>query len=97
MTGAGHEAEAEVVPARRLAWWLLRREPLAYTVGWVVWVAFHALPIPAGLLLKAVLDHVQDDTNVVWVALAALAGVELGRWLLVVFASVQWHGCWVFW
>lgn len=85
------------VPARRVAWWLLKREPVAYAISWCCWVGFWTVPVPAGLLLKAVLDRIDAGTDVVWIALAALAGVELGRWLLLVFAAVQWHGCWVFW
>src|SRR3546814_10554287 len=75
-----------------------RREPLAYLFRWLTGVAFYAQPIPAGLLLKAVLDRVvEDDASPVVGLLVALAAVEIGRWLLLAFAVVQWHGCWVFW
>ena len=84
--------------ARRVAWRVIRREPVAYAIAWTSWVAFHALPIPAGLLLRAVLDRVPAERgDAVWVALAALAGLELGRWCLFAFNVVQFHGCWVFW
>jgi ATP-binding cassette subfamily B protein len=83
------------VPTARL---LLRREPLAYAIAWTCWVAFFTLPIPAGLLLKAVLDRVAgSSTSPITGLLVALAVVELGRWLIFGFAVVQWHGCWVFW
>lgn len=77
---------------------LARREPIAYLIAWSCWVAFFTLPIPAGLLLKAVLDRVAGDaTSPVLGLLVALAAVELGRWAVFGFAVVQWHGCWVFW
>ena len=77
---------------------LLRREPLAYATAWICWVAFFTLPIPAGLLLKAVLDRVADSSTAPITGLVlALALVELGRWLVFGFAVVQWHGLWVFW
>jgi ATP-binding cassette subfamily B protein len=86
------------VSAGRVAGRVIRREPAAYAIAWTSWVIFHALPIPAGLLLRAVLDRVPADSgDAVWVALAALAGLELGRWCLFAFNVVQFHGCWVFW
>ncbi|MGQ0432052.1 MAG: ATP-binding cassette domain-containing protein [Microthrixaceae bacterium] len=80
--------------ARRLLW----RDPVAYAISWISWVAFFTLPIPAGLLLKVLLDRVAASaTSPVAAILVALAAVEMSRWLLLVFAAVQWHGCWVFW
>ena len=80
--------------ARRLA----RREPVAYAIAWTSWVAWNVMPIPAGLLLKAVLDRVSNDSSSpVLGLLVALAVVEVGRWAIFGFAVVQWHGCWVFW
>jgi len=77
---------------------LLRREPVAYLIAWTTWVLFFTLPIPAGLLLKVVLDRVAGDTTAPVVGLlVALTVVEVGRWALLGFAVVQWHGCWVFW
>jgi ATP-binding cassette subfamily B protein len=82
-------------PTARL---LLRREPVAYAVAWLSWVAFFTLPLPAGLVLKAVLDRVAEGpASPVGGLLVALAAIELGRWLVFAFAVVQWHGCWVFW
>lgn len=89
-------------PARpstaRVAATLARREPVAYLLAWVTWVVFYTLPVPAGLLLKAVLDRVVADPAASVVGLlVGLAVVEIGRWLVLAFAVVQWHGCWVFW
>ena len=87
-------APTAIPTARRLA----RRDPIAYAISWLSWVAFFTLPIPAGLLLKVVLDRVaSSDASPVAAVLVALAVVEMSRWLLLVFAAVQWHGCWVFW
>ena len=87
--------QRSAIPVARL---LARREPVAYLIAWTSWVAFFTLPIPAGLLLKAVLDRVAaDSTSPVLGLLVALAVVELGRWAIFGFAVVQWHGCWVYW
>jgi len=84
--------------AVRTARALARREPIAYAIAWLCWVAFFTLPIPAGLLLKVLLDRVAaSSTSPVAGVLVALAVVEIGRWLVFGFAVVQWHGCWVFW
>lgn len=89
------EPRTNAIPVARL---LARREPVAYLIAWTAWVAFFTLPIPAGLLLKAVLDRVAGDaTSPVLGLLVALAVIELGRWAIFGFAVVQWHGCWVFW
>jgi len=91
-------ADARLPGSSRVAWHIARREPVAYAVAWFLWVAFHTVPVLSGLLLKAVLDRapIASDGSV-WLVLAALAGVELGRWALFAVAVVQWHGCWVFW
>ncbi len=87
-------APTAIPTARRLLW----RDPIAYAISWLSWVAFFTLPIPAGLLLKAVLDRVAgSDTSPVLALVVALGAVEMSRWLLLAFAAVQWHGCWVFW
>jgi ATP-binding cassette subfamily B protein len=80
--------------ARRLG----QREPVAYVIALASWVAWNVLPIPAGLLLKAILDSVSEDpADPVVGLLVFLAVVEVGRWAVFAFAVVQWHGCWVFW
>ena len=91
-------ATTRQVSAVPTAWQLVRREPVAYAIAWLVWVAFYTLPIPAGLLLKAILDRVAgSSTSPITGLLVALAVVELGRWLIFGLAVVQWHGLWVFW
>jgi ATP-binding cassette subfamily B protein len=84
----------------RVAWHLLRRDPVAYLISWVGWVIFFSVPIGVGLLLRAVLDRVAADPGdgwPVWALVAALGGIEVARWVLLLAAAVQWHGCWVFW
>ena len=84
----------------RVAWGLVRREPVAFAIAWAGWVVFNIVPIPVGLLLKYVLDHINHDPaggQPVWVALVVLGALEVGRWLELLFAAVQWHGCWVGW
>lgn len=85
--------------SRQVAWRILRQEPVAYLIALGSWTLFWVLPVVAGLLLKVVLDMVQaeDGARLVWGALAALAGVEVGRWLLLAFSAYQWHGVWVQW
>lgn len=82
----------------RVALELGRREPLAYLAALIGWVAFYAFPLPAGLLLKAVLDRVAtSDTASVGLVLVGLGLIEVGRWVLFAVVVVQWHGAWVFW
>lgn len=85
--------------SRQVAWRILRQEPIGYLIGMAFWTTFHALPVLAGVLLKVVLDRVQADgaARLVWGGLAALAGVEVGRWVLLAFSARQWHGLWVHW
>jgi ATP-binding cassette subfamily B protein len=82
----------------RVAYRLLRNEPIPYALSWLQWVGFHLAPIPIGWVLKIVLDRLGDpDAGSPWAALAVLAGFELGRWALLVTAAVQWHGAYVGW
>ncbi|MEJ7583043.1 MAG: ABC transporter transmembrane domain-containing protein [Acidimicrobiales bacterium] len=83
----------------RVAWRLLRCEPVAYVIAWFAWVLFWMVPIPVGLLLKRVLDSVGSggSDSSVWAVLAVLAAVEVARWVELVLAAVQWHGVWVAW
>ncbi len=88
-------ADARSTP---IAWRILRDDPKAWGIALVGWVIFFALPLPAGLVAKAVLDRVADHpTSSVWVLLVVLAGLQLGRWTVLGLAIVQWHGAWVFW
>ena len=82
----------------RVAYRLLRNEPIPYALSWLQWVGFHLAPVPIGWVLKIVLDRLgQPDAGSPWAALAVLAGFELGRWALLVTAAVQWHGAYVGW
>jgi ATP-binding cassette, subfamily B, bacterial len=78
---------------------VVRQEPVAFVLALASWTTFHALPVAGGWLLKVVLDRVQADgpPRLVWGALAALAGAEVGRWLVLVGSAWQWHGVWVHW
>jgi ATP-binding cassette subfamily B protein len=79
------------------AWRVLRNDPIGWGISLVGWVLFFAAPIPIGLLALAVFDRAPTDDDSVWLWLAALAGLEVGRWALLGVLIVQWHGCWVFW
>lgn len=81
-----------------VAWRLLRNDPTAYGIAWIQWVLFHLSPLAVGWVLKLALDRVAPDgTEVPWVLLAAVLGLEAARWTLLVSAAVQWHGAWVGW
>ncbi len=83
--------------ATRTGWRLLRTDPVAYAIAWFAWVLFWSIPIPVGLLLKAVLDRISTGSSSVWTILVVLGALEVGRWIEVLFAAVQWHGAWVGW
>jgi ATP-binding cassette, subfamily B, bacterial len=82
----------------RVAFQLVRNDPVAYALSWTQWVGFHMAPLAVGWGLKLVLDRlVAEDPSVPWLLLAALLGMELARWTLLVSAAVQWHGAFVGW
>ena len=82
----------------RVAYRLLRNEPIPYALSWLQWVGFHLAPVPIGWVLKVVLDRLGDvGAGSPWAVLVVLAGFELGRWALLVTAAVQWHGAYVGW
>jgi ATP-binding cassette subfamily B protein len=84
----------------RVAWRLMRCEPIAYFWAWLGWVAFFMVPIPVGLLLRWVLDHVAADPvggPSVTTVLVILGAVEVARWLELLVIVVQFHGTWVGW
>jgi ATP-binding cassette subfamily B protein len=82
----------------RVAWRLLRNEPVAYATSWIGWITFFSMPLLSGLIVKVVLDRIVDpDAATPWALLGALVGLEAVRWALLVTVAVQWHGCWVGW
>ncbi|MCU1455893.1 MAG: transporter, ATP-binding protein [Acidimicrobiales bacterium] len=85
--------------SNRFAWRILRADPRTYAISLTSWIIFFALPLPAGLLARAVLDRVGSDGPgpTALSLLIALAAVELTRWTVLALAIVQWHGAWVFW
>jgi len=96
---SGHERASPNRRSVRVAWRLLRCDPVAYAIAWIGWVVFWCLPIPVGLLLKRVLDEVASggSGSSVWMVLAVIGAIEVARWVELVFAAVQWHGTWVGW
>ena len=99
MTAASDGRRTSTTPVHRTAYRILRQEPVAYALALVSWTTFQTLPVLGGVLLKVVLDRVQvgAEARMVWGVLAALAGVEVGRWLVLAISAWQWHGQWVFW
>ncbi|QXC62788.1 ATP-binding cassette domain-containing protein [Aquihabitans sp. G128] len=92
------EADTETASSFRFAWRILRADPTAWLISVSMWVLFFCLPLVAGLLLRAVLDHLPPgDGSGIWALVAVLAGFEIGRWLVLLPAIVQWHGAFVFW
>jgi ATP-binding cassette, subfamily B, bacterial len=82
----------------RVAWRLMRNEPVAYATSWIGWITFFSMPLLSGLIVKVVLDRIVDpDAAAPWGLLGALVGLEAVRWALLVTVAVQWHGCWVGW
>jgi len=96
---AGDRAEAtETASSYRFARRVLRADPAAWCIAVGLWILFFVLPLAAGVVLKLVLDRLAPGANGgVWWLVAALAGLEVGRWLALLPAIVQWHGAWVFW
>ncbi|CAN5295390.1 ABC transporter ATP-binding protein [soil metagenome] len=87
------------VTSRPVAWRILRQEPVAYAISLATWTGFWVIPVIAGVLLKILLDQVQvqGSTRLIWGVLAALAGIEISRWLLLAVSAWQWHGVWINW
>jgi ATP-binding cassette, subfamily B, bacterial len=82
----------------RVAFQLVRNDPVAYGIAWGQWVGFHMAPLAVGWGLKLVFDRLADGApGVPLMLLAAIIGLEVGRWALLVSAAVQWHGAWVGW
>ncbi|MGY6501710.1 MAG: ATP-binding cassette domain-containing protein [Acidimicrobiales bacterium] len=82
----------------RATFGLVRNDPTAFALSLGQWVGFHLSPLAVGWVLKLVLDRLAgDDVGVPVMLLAALVGLEVGRWTLLVSAAYQWHGAWVGW
>ncbi len=96
---AGSGGDTPSLPSSgRVAFGIARHEPRAYAIALLTWITFYSLPVLSGVILKGVLDRIPVASgDAVWLFLAGLAGVELGRWAVFAFAVVQWHGCWVYW
>ncbi|MCB0959007.1 MAG: ABC transporter ATP-binding protein [Acidimicrobiales bacterium] len=84
--------------SRRFAWRVLKADPWAWGIALVLWVVFFTAPLPAGLALRAILDQLPDgDGAPLALLFAVLAGFEVGRWVVLLPAIVQWHGAFAFW
>lgn len=95
---APETASPETASSFRFAWRILRADPAAWGISLAMWCAFFLLPLGAGLALRAVLDRLPPaDGAGIWTLVAVLAGFEVGRWLVLLPAVVQWHGAWAFW
>ena len=88
----------ETASSFRFAWRILRADPRTWLISLSMWCLFFVLPLATGLVLRAVLDRLPPaDPSGIWMLVAVLAGLEIGRWLILLPAIVQWHGAWVFW
>ncbi|MCU1496796.1 MAG: transporter, ATP-binding protein [Acidimicrobiales bacterium] len=89
---------AETASSFRFARRILRADPRTWLISVSLWVLFFTLPLASGLVLRAVLDKLPPGDGVgIWGVVAVLAGFEIGRWLLLLPAIVQWHGAFVYW
>jgi ATP-binding cassette subfamily B protein len=80
-----------------VAWRILRSDPGGWGIAALWWVMFFSLPLPIGLAVLQLFDSAEGTSASVWLWLAVFAGLEVGRWTILVFGIVQWHGCWVYW
>lgn len=88
----------ETASSFRFAWRILCADPKAWLASLAMWCLFFTLPLATGLLLRDVLDRLPPGNGSgIWVLVAVLAGFEIGRWVILLPAIVQWHGAWVFW
>ena len=88
----------DTASSARFAWRILKADPWTWGISLALWVAFFTMPLPAGLVLRAILDQLPEgDGAPLPLLLAILAGFEIGRWIILFPAIVQWHGSWVFW
>lgn len=90
--------DRQTARSARFAWRVLRVDATTWLISFSMWLAFFVLPLGAGLALRAILDRITTgDAATLWMLVAVLAGLEVGRWLILLPAIVQWHGAWVFW
>lgn len=87
----------ETVSSARFAWRILKADPFTWGISLTLWVTFFSLPLPAGLVLRAILDQLPTGDGPLVLLFAVLVGFEVGRWIILFPAIVQWHGAWVFW
>ncbi|MGN6693188.1 MAG: ATP-binding cassette domain-containing protein [Aquihabitans sp.] len=87
----------ETVSSARFAWRILKADPVTWGISLTLWVAFFSLPLPAGLVLRAILDQLPTGDGPLVLLFVVLAAFEIGRWIILFPAIVQWHGAWVFW
>jgi len=96
--GNPDQESPETASSFRFAWRILRADPRTWLISLSMWVLFFVLPLATGLVLRGVLDRLPpSDPSGIWTLVAVLAGLEIGRWLILLPAIVQWHGAWVFW
>ena len=98
MKPAAARSVADGMSTLRVAYRLGRHEPVAYLACLSGFVAFFAVPLLTGALVKAILDGLASpDSSSPWGLLAVLVGLEAARWSGLVAVAIQWHGCWVGW
>ncbi|MCB0978968.1 MAG: ABC transporter ATP-binding protein [Acidimicrobiales bacterium] len=88
----------ETASSSRFAWRVMASDRRAWTLAAAFWCSFFLLPLAAGVALKAVLDRIAPGADGgIWWIVAVLGGLEIGRWIVLLPAIVQWHGAWVGW
>ena len=82
----------------RFAWRVMASDRTTWLIGACLWSLFFLLPLAAGAVLRVVIDRISaPGGGGIWWFVAALAGLEIGRWLALLPSIVQWHGAWVQW
>jgi len=88
----------DTASATRFARRVLLADRRTWLISLSMWLTFFCGSIPSGLALRATIDALPaGHGSTVWVDLAILAAIEVGRWGLLLPAIVQWHGAFVFW
>ena len=92
------DGTAQTASATRFARRVLLADRRTWLISLGLWLVFFCGSIPSGLALRAAIDALEAGRgSKVWVDLAVLAAIELGRWGLLLPAIIQWHGAFVFW